>query len=200
MKKVLCIIFCVALICLSVISAFVFRTNAYSTISPLFEDGFCFGIPEKTTYKAFKNLFPNTENFNWRIYPVNAADAYDYLSVSDSQYIGTGYRFVIEKSFSQSDSYDIVVPGDVSGDGIVDSTDYICLKRHILRINGSILSGAYLKAGDMNGDSKISATDYLRLKRYFLGMYSPELPHSSESASTEPTTIESERPWYPGWH
>ncbi|MBQ7647195.1 MAG: dockerin type I repeat-containing protein [Clostridia bacterium] len=58
--------------------------------------------------------------------------------------------------------------GDVDGNGKIDSTDYISMKRHILNI--SKLAGKYFKAGDMDGNGKIDSTDTILLKRRMLGI------------------------------
>ena len=60
----------------------------------------------------------------------------------------------------------IVMKGDVNGDGIIDSTDYVRIKSHFLE--RTALTGAYLIAADCDDSGTITATDYLRLKSYFL--------------------------------
>lgn len=59
--------------------------------------------------------------------------------------------------------------GDVNGDGVRDSIDYMMLKRHCL---GTFrLAEGALGAADVNGDGTINATDYMMLKRHCLGTY-----------------------------
>ena len=60
----------------------------------------------------------------------------------------------------------LVMKGDISGDGMVSSTDYLQLKQHF---NGDPLSGAYFEAGDIDGNRRLLSSDYLLLKRYFSG-------------------------------
>jgi len=61
-----------------------------------------------------------------------------------------------------------VKPGDVDGSGKVDSTDYILIKRHILKVNE--LTGDAFKAADMDGNGKLDSTDYIAVKRIMLGL------------------------------
>ena len=57
--------------------------------------------------------------------------------------------------------------GDINGDGQVNSTDLLLLKRHIIAGSKTewILTGDKFKMGDINSDEKINATDLLLLKR-----------------------------------
>ncbi len=63
--------------------------------------------------------------------------------------------------------YSIVVTGDINGDGTIDITDLIQLKRQILKT--SSLNGSYLKASDTNGDGSTDITDLIQIKRSILG-------------------------------
>ncbi len=59
--------------------------------------------------------------------------------------------------------------GDVTGDGIINSTDYIRIKGHFL---GTFkLTGTGLLCGDVTEDGVINSTDYIRIKSHFLGTY-----------------------------
>ena len=59
--------------------------------------------------------------------------------------------------------YELVVTGDVSGDGNITATDLLKIKRAIVKLNN--LEGAYGKAADLDENSKITATDLLKIKR-----------------------------------
>ena len=59
--------------------------------------------------------------------------------------------------------------GDINGDGTVDSTDYMLLKRYCL---GTFeLTEAQLIAADVNKDGVIEGLDYMLVKRHVLGTY-----------------------------
>ncbi|TYQ12928.1 UNVERIFIED_CONTAM: endoglucanase [Acetivibrio alkalicellulosi] len=54
--------------------------------------------------------------------------------------------------------------GDLNGDGLVNSTDAILMRRHILEISVDI----NLQAADVNRDGVVNSTDYILLRRYIL--------------------------------
>ncbi|MFA0815749.1 MAG: dockerin type I domain-containing protein [Anaerofustis sp.] len=66
--------------------------------------------------------------------------------------------------------YIIVVTGDINGDGSINITDLIQIKRQIL--GTASLSGVYLKAADTNGDGATNITDLIQIKRSILGTQS----------------------------
>lgn len=59
--------------------------------------------------------------------------------------------------------------GDLSGNGKIDSTDYMLLKRAVLG-TGKLTDGQKAVA-DLNKDGEINSTDYILLKRAVLGTY-----------------------------
>ena len=58
--------------------------------------------------------------------------------------------------------YEIVVTGDINGDGDMSSTDLSQLRLHI--IGATLLEGANFYAADMNMDNTITLTDLSQLK------------------------------------
>ena len=64
--------------------------------------------------------------------------------------------------------YPIGVRGDVTGDGAVNSLDYLLVKRHVL--GTYVLEGAFYYAGCLSSQ-EVSALDYALLKRYTLGTF-----------------------------
>lgn len=65
--------------------------------------------------------------------------------------------------------YNVVIYGDVNGDGSVKATDYVKIKNHIMGTN--TLNGAYKLSADINHDSKVLATDYVFVKNSIMGSY-----------------------------
>ncbi|TYQ18189.1 UNVERIFIED_CONTAM: endoglucanase Cel9V [Acetivibrio alkalicellulosi] len=61
-----------------------------------------------------------------------------------------------------------VILGDLDGNGRIDSTDLVIMRRHILEI--MYIKPEYLERADVNGDKVINSTDYILLKRYILGI------------------------------
>ena len=64
-------------------------------------------------------------------------------------------------------SYNIIVTGDVNGDGNATVTDMLAIKAHLLGKNK--LSGEYATAADTSGDNAISITDFIQVKAKILG-------------------------------
>ncbi len=59
--------------------------------------------------------------------------------------------------------------GDLSGDGKINSVDYLLLKRYVL---GTFkLTDEQFAAADISKDNKVNSIDYLLLKRHVLGTY-----------------------------
>ena len=55
--------------------------------------------------------------------------------------------------------FEIVVTGDVNGDGVANSLDSIAIKAHKNEVRGQELAGANLEAADINDDGKVNVTD-----------------------------------------
>ncbi|TYQ15320.1 UNVERIFIED_CONTAM: Subtilisin-like serine proteases [Acetivibrio alkalicellulosi] len=73
--------------------------------------------------------------------------------------------------------------GDINGDGLVNSTDYILLRRYILGISG-VLDDAkkeFYYVADLNGDGLVNSTDCVLLRRYLLEIIS-KFPASEEES------------------
>ncbi len=56
------------------------------------------------------------------------------------------------------------IPGDLNGDGFVNTSDYVLLRRYLLGI-GNISSNA-----DVNADGAINSMDYVYVRQYILGI------------------------------
>ena len=61
-----------------------------------------------------------------------------------------------------------VVKGDLNGDGKVNSTDLLLMKKHILELE----TLEDLGAADVNSDGKVNSLDNILLKQYLLGIIS----------------------------
>ncbi len=82
--------------------------------------------------------------------------------------LATGDKVTLT-SGSETKTYNVVIYGDVNGDGSIKATDYVKIKNHIMG-TGS-LSGAYKQAADVNKDGSIKATDYVTIKNSIMGNY-----------------------------
>lgn len=63
----------------------------------------------------------------------------------------------------------LAVIGDLDGDGVINATDYLFLKRYVL--GTANLSPAAAAAAHIAGAKTVGATDYLYLKRHVLGTF-----------------------------
>lgn len=84
--------------------------------------------------------------------------------------ISTGNKVVVcDESGNIMSTYNVVIYGDMNGDGAVNALDMIKLNRHILGI--SKLSGVYLEAADVNRKNDgINALDMIILNRHTIGL------------------------------
>lgn len=65
---------------------------------------------------------------------------------------------------------DVFVRGDVNGSGELEATDYMMLKRAILKTY--TLSADAESRADVSLDGEVNSSDYMMLKRVIMGTYS----------------------------
>ena len=61
------------------------------------------------------------------------------------------------------------IPGDVNGNGGIDSQDYAMAKRAFLKTY--TLTDEQFARADINGNGKLDSSEYAMIKRHFLGTY-----------------------------
>ncbi|MBQ2677113.1 MAG: family 16 glycosylhydrolase [Clostridia bacterium] len=88
--------------------------------------------------------------------------------VQDGVKIATGMTMKIVKDSNVTDFATVVIYGDVSGDGEINASDLLSVKRCLLSV--SSLEGCYLEAGKVTKASNVSASDMLKLKLSILGI------------------------------
>ena len=81
--------------------------------------------------------------------------------VGRNEYAGTGAIVSVDGQTAE-----LVVRGDLNGDGRITASDYLLLKRYVLRM--SALSAHQIEAGKVGGGDRLGASDYLLLKRAVL--------------------------------
>lgn len=84
--------------------------------------------------------------------------------------VGTGNKVTVYVNGQPLKQYEVVVYGDVNGDGKVSNVDVVLMQRHILGITTQ--SGAYLTAANTNKDGSISNIDVVIAQRHILGLSS----------------------------
>ncbi len=83
--------------------------------------------------------------------------------LGEDDIIGTGMTLTADTL-----EFELVVTGDINGDGKISTTDIAQLKLHY--IEQEILTGTKLMAADINRDGKISISDLAGIKLMFIGI------------------------------
>lgn len=77
--------------------------------------------------------------------------------------LGTGDKVTITSN-GETKTYEIVIYGDISGDGQITLVDIVFLQKHLW--NSSNLSGARLKAADANKDGVVKLNDIVMIQKH----------------------------------
>ncbi len=91
--------------------------------------------------------------------------------IADDALVGTGMWIQILVGEEYIDTlYEVTVNGDLNGDGQVNSTDFMRIRRNFL---GIYEFEDYLESvvADTNSDGEINSTDFMRVRRHFLGTF-----------------------------
>ena len=131
-----------------------FEIGADNTVSGI--------LPGATVSSLLSGVSSTDDGVTVKVYSGNTA-------VANSATLATGMTVKIFDGNEEVNSYDIVVKGDVNGDGKITGMDYMLAKRHVLGV--STLNGAYKKAAAVNGGTAPTSNDYITLKRVVLGTY-----------------------------
>ena len=104
-------------------------------------------------------------NSNLEIQIVNSNDEI----LANDTIIGTGSKIHVKQDGKILKEYQIILYGDVNGDGKINSVDLLVLQRHILEIE--TLDEVYQKAANIRKTvSKPSSVDLLLIQRHILGL------------------------------
>ena len=85
--------------------------------------------------------------------------------------IATGDKVIINNQTS-TETLEVIVKGDTSGDGVINALDLLQVQKNIL--GTYTLNGAYLEAADTSKDGKVNALDLLQVQKNILGIYEIE--------------------------
>ena len=115
-------------------------------------------IQPDTTVKEIK------ENLNTNAAQINIYDKNNEL-LEDDDIVGTGAILEL-KSGDKTQTFTLIVKGDVNGDGKADMLDITTINQY--RLNKTSLEEIYLKAGDVTEDAKVDLYDILKINMYRL--------------------------------
>lgn len=121
-----------------------------------------YGITPGTSFADMLAQFGLGEGFE-----LKAFDAENTLLSNDS-IAGTGSRVQILKNGVLVFEKTVLIIGDCSGDGRINSTDFMMIKMHIFAT--SLLDGVYLEAADTNGNGAVNSTDFMQVKMFIFNM------------------------------
>lgn len=82
--------------------------------------------------------------------------------------VATGNKLGIYVDGILKETKEVVIYGDVSGDGRINALDAIMVNRYT--IGTTTLSGCYLAAGDVSKEGKTNALDAILINRYTIGL------------------------------
>ena len=95
---------------------------------------------------------------------IELKDSSGNIKESGSLVTGDKVTFTIGE---ETKEYDVVIYGDVNGDGKITAVDYAKVKNNVLgKIN---LNDSYKEAADINKNGETNPSDYAKIKNYVLG-------------------------------
>lgn len=92
-------------------------------------------------------------------------------NVKTSGIIATGDKITINNE-ENTETLEVVINGDTSGDGVINALDLLQVQKNIL--GTYTLTGAYLEAADTSKDGMVNALDLLQIQKSILGTYEIE--------------------------
>ena len=83
--------------------------------------------------------------------------------------LATGYKLNVLDTDKKTikTAYTVIVKGDISGDGKVNSADLLKMRQHLLGTKKA--TGVFTTAADVSGDGKVNSADLLRIRQHLLG-------------------------------
>lgn len=122
--------------------------------------GFVSGITLGMTVKELKEKIKNISN------EATIKVTYNGVEVADTNKVATGYEINLTNSDANG-IFNVVLYGDVSGDGEITVLDLLKVQKSIL--GSANLNESEKKSSDANKDDKTNALDLLIIQRHILG-------------------------------
>ena len=118
------------------------------------------GVEPGTKAADFLNAITRQGNATVKLLNKNGAE--------QTGVVGTGNILQVFDGSTLIKSYEIVIYGDVSGDGKINTLDAIKLNRYTIGLVS--LSGSYLEAADASRDKRVNTLDSIIINRYSIGL------------------------------
>lgn len=186
-RSLFVIAICFATLLCSVANASFFTANAEKNIEELKDDstlkvenGYLKNIKPQSTVRDVVAEFKYADV---EIFSQNGELA------KEDDLVGSGFsvRYTEIPESSQADESKIiliaVVKGDVTGEGEVDSTDYLKIKGHLYKT--LTLEDEFYLAADTDESGEIDSSDYIKTKGYFLSLHSFDDEEQNQSSLSE---------------
>jgi hypothetical protein len=84
--------------------------------------------------------------------------------------VGTGFMVATIVDGQRADFANVILSGDVNGNGRIDTNDYILIKRAYLNTVVISEGSDTFTAADVNGNGVIDTNDYLKIKNHYRGV------------------------------
>lgn len=127
----------------------------YSKIS--ISNDFVYGLSDRLTVAEVVSMF---------MYFDHVGIIYDGNDLIPSEIVGTGsVIYIMNDNNKMVEDAEIVIKGDINGDGRVTTLDYLKVKKQFGE--GVSFTGAIFKAADIDDNGNITTGDYLKIKRHF---------------------------------
>ena len=133
--------------------------NVIKDASYKYNDGVISGIKLGTKVKDLIDKLVKTGATNITVTDINGKN-------KKSDIIATGDKLNINIE-GKDNVVNVVIFGDINGDGVISASDYVKIKNHIM--DSQKLTGVYEAAADYDNNNSISASDYVKIKNYIMG-------------------------------
>ena len=127
------------------------------------------GVKYNSNYIYGINISTSTESLISNIKNISNSITVDIKDKNDKNKTGifaTGDKLTV-KSGSEEKTFNMLIYGDVNGDGLIDKLDYLAVLRHYYGY--TTYNGVYKLAADANKDGTIDKLDYLAILRDYYG-------------------------------
>jgi hypothetical protein len=118
-------------------------------------------IPRELIGQTNKNI-----NFNFKWCDNNLSNG-DIMTVYTDGDSAPGARFSLHFEGISAYVKETKKKGDVNGDGKVNASDYILIRKHLIGIK---LTGDNLSRADVNKDNKVNSKDYIEIRKIIIGL------------------------------